>query len=290
MQAAFLLLLSCSELCSAYLLADVMTREKCEEVIDLAKTAGLSPSFEKGRLLDPELLKARMVSSQLKIDVNQDGIISSSEAGLAAQSLLNAPMFGAEDGKKWLRSVLPDRNLSVKWLEANLDVFAFRSIQVLQELLAKLPEKFSRFSWQVPLLWSQLPTLAQHLALVARDLWDSGVGPPQWLEDGITVESLQVIRYSPGGHYAQHSDSGWPGHRLVSLLLYLRAPAAGGETCLLPDSWNFTWRISPGRYRKHCAHLFEAVSCQRPWCAGVTIGKTFAWKFQHITVLMYSPG
>ena len=48
MQAAFLLLLSCSELCSAYLLADVMTREKCEEVIDLAKTAGLSPSFEKG--------------------------------------------------------------------------------------------------------------------------------------------------------------------------------------------------------------------------------------------------
>lgn len=48
MQAAFLLLLSCSELCSAYLLADVMTREECEEVIDLAKTAGLSPSFEKG--------------------------------------------------------------------------------------------------------------------------------------------------------------------------------------------------------------------------------------------------
>lgn len=243
-------------------------------------------------------------------------------------------------------------------------------------------------------------------------------------------------------------DTGWPGHRLVSLLLYLRAPAAGGETCLLqlgegrpqwpdsnpgitnknknpwlchtekmrtphkdnqssnlpismitmdnfadiphhqrkatwrgnknyfsaprPDSWNFTWRISPGapfwkvcnlavlpgmspeidqrqmfffsqsfelgrcenmklafhlsrsrisgiffrsyfrnhawtmingrpaeivlsalesgRYRKHCAHLFEAVSCQRPWCAGVTIRKTFTWKFQHITVLMYSPG
>ena len=28
-------------------------------------------------------------------------------------------------------------------------------------------------------------------------------------------------------------DSGWPGHRLVSLLLYLRAPDAGGETCLL---------------------------------------------------------
>ena len=48
------------------------------------------------------------------------GIISSSEAGLAAQSFLNAPMFGAEDGKKWLRSVLPDRNLSVKWLEAKL--------------------------------------------------------------------------------------------------------------------------------------------------------------------------
>lgn len=48
------------------------------------------------------------------------GIISSSEAGLAAQSLLNAPMFGAEDGKKWLRSVRPDSNLSVKWLEAKL--------------------------------------------------------------------------------------------------------------------------------------------------------------------------
>ena len=48
------------------------------------------------------------------------GIISSSEAGFAAQSLLNAPMFGAEDGKKWLRSVLPDSNLSVKWLEAKL--------------------------------------------------------------------------------------------------------------------------------------------------------------------------
>ena len=47
---------------------------------------------------------------------------------------------------------------------------------------------------KVPLLWPQLPTLAQHLALVARDLWDSGVGPPQWLEDGITVESLQVAR------------------------------------------------------------------------------------------------
>lgn len=31
----------------------------------------------------------------------------------------------------------------------NLDVFAFRSIQVLQELLEKFPEKFSRFSWQV---------------------------------------------------------------------------------------------------------------------------------------------
>lgn len=51
MQAAFLLLLSCSELCSAYLLADVMTREECEEVIDLAKAAGLSPSFEKGPFL-----------------------------------------------------------------------------------------------------------------------------------------------------------------------------------------------------------------------------------------------
>ena len=48
------------------------------------------------------------------------GIISSSEAGLAAQSFLNAPLFGADDGKKWLRSVLPDRNLSVKWLEAKL--------------------------------------------------------------------------------------------------------------------------------------------------------------------------
>ena len=47
---------------------------------------------------------------------------------------------------------------------------------------------------KVPLLWSQLPTLAQHLVLVARDLWDSGVGPPQWLEDGIMVESLQVGR------------------------------------------------------------------------------------------------
>lgn len=29
---------------------------------------------------------------------------------------------------------------------------------------------------------------------MARDLWDSGVGPPQWLEDGIMVESLQVGR------------------------------------------------------------------------------------------------
>lgn len=51
MEAAFLLLLFCSELCSSYLVADLLTREECEEVIDLAKTAGLSPSFEKGASL-----------------------------------------------------------------------------------------------------------------------------------------------------------------------------------------------------------------------------------------------
>ena len=48
MKAAFLSLLFCSELCPSYLLANVLTREECEEVIDLAKAAGLSPSFEKG--------------------------------------------------------------------------------------------------------------------------------------------------------------------------------------------------------------------------------------------------
>ena len=28
-------------------------------------------------------------------------------------------------------------------------------------------------------------------------------------------------------------DSGWPGHRRLSFLVYLQAPIKGGETCLL---------------------------------------------------------
>ena len=46
-------------------------------------------------------------------------------------------------------------------------------------------------------------------------------------------EPLRVLRYGQHGHYAQHSDSGWPGHREVSFLFHLRAPESGGETCLL---------------------------------------------------------
>ena len=46
---------------------------------------------------------------------------------------------------------------------------------------------------------------------------------------------MQVIHYSPLGHYAVHSDSGWPGHRSVSLVIYLKVPLKRGETCFVPQ-------------------------------------------------------
>ena len=47
---------------------------------------------------------------------------------------------------------------------------------------------------------------------------------------------------------AATKDSGWPGHRDVSVLLYLRAPKGGGETCLLPLGGAKVWDFSESRY------------------------------------------
>jgi len=78
------------------------------------------------------------------------------------------------------------------------------------------------------------PVLAQriHAALATA----TGDLAGQLARDAILNE-VQIVRYDPGGHYADHRDSPAPGatSRALSVVCYLNADFAGGAT-IFPES------------------------------------------------------
>eukprot|EP00931_Biecheleriopsis_adriatica_P101601 TRINITY_DN76704_c0_g1_i1.p1 TRINITY_DN76704_c0_g1~~TRINITY_DN76704_c0_g1_i1.p1 ORF type:complete len:134 (-),score=10.61 TRINITY_DN76704_c0_g1_i1:170-544(-) len=76
-----------------------------------------------------------------------------------------------------------------------------------------------------------------------------------------------------------HSDTGWPGHRLVSLLVYLRTPDAGGETCFFPEnSRSFEKILSDvpaSAYVRNCADILRSAGAT---CVSPAKGEALAWR------------
>jgi predicted 2-oxoglutarate/Fe(II)-dependent dioxygenase YbiX len=65
------------------------------------------------------------------------------------------------------------------------------------------------------------------------------------LAPGATLREVQIVRYDPGGHYADHRDSPAPGatSRALSVVCYLNDDFAGGAT-IFPDDG---LRVQPER-------------------------------------------
>ena len=157
---------------------DVLRLYRCSSEVDnsfvgFTKSLSFSDDFDGGRIAGAETFVS----------------------GCSKTSILTS----AEDPKlqvdtKMTSKTLEFCSLSLRHIFATRAIFMSRKLVSVIVHISHLPFASRVKTLKVPLLWSQLPTLAQHLVLVARDLWDSGVGPPQWLEDGIMVESLQVGR------------------------------------------------------------------------------------------------
>merc|ERR1712137_276670 len=121
----------------------------------------------------------------------------------------------------WLLAVVGASNLSIsKLLALRPDVeFAKATGAYFAQMFGKQPEKFSRFSTQMPLPWDVLLRLTNGTKRLALEL--AKHARMAFPMADITIfdgEPVQIIHYGIGGHYAPHSDSGWPGHRPASAL------------------------------------------------------------------------
>ncbi|CAE7205699.1 P4htm [Symbiodinium sp. CCMP2592] len=254
----------------------ILSGDDCTHLMSLARAEGMKPSFAKERAMQSLHLRTRTFGFHL-FDFDASGDLSGLELAAAAKSLLNAPLFSAQDARAWSFASTGKPNLSLAWLDDddNLATLALRSREAAARILEHHPERLARHSFQASLPWDAadlLAVLASQLKIRSQPVLADG----SWSHLELQAEPLQVIRYTKNGHYAPHSDSGWPGHRRLSFLVYLQAPIKGGETCLLPAAWNFTlhpW--GAGRYRRHCAELLQAVGavCLRP-----VPGRLLAWR------------
>lgn len=291
--AVLLLVIVDSERAGPFVRApELLTKEECASLVAAALEEGLRPSLSKERVLNPApllSLLAALSRGSGSLDVNGNGVIESSEAAGAVRAVLNAPLFSTSDASMWLTSIAGAPNISVAWLAmpAHSAHFAARTRRVFERLLHVRPEKFSRFSKQVPLDWSKLENSREATSNVAAKLAsfaESSVLQSRSnvaidAERMLQVEPMQVIRYTRGGHYAPHSDSGWPGHRTVSLLVYLSVPQLGGETCFFPDGQGAGIEaikgISLASYFAQCAQLMVAAGAT---CVSPAQGDVLAWQ------------
>ncbi|CAE8619904.1 unnamed protein product [Polarella glacialis] len=271
----------------------LLTVEECESLVQEALQRGLRPSLPRERALDPTPLLSALAGPGA-LDRDGDGIIDAAEAAAAARSKLNAPLFSLTDARVWLGAAGGGGgpNISASWLARpeNAALFASESRRVFAKLLDHRPEKFSRHSSQAPLPWaaltragaltaavpSKLAALVQNMAR----LQDASPLLQHQHHQQLQGEPMQVIRYTRGGHYAPHSDSGWPGHREVSLLVYLRTPEVGGETCFFPDGDDgaivgVLQGVPASTYFRRCAQLLRAAGAT---CVSPSRGDALAWR------------
>eukprot|EP00929_Paragymnodinium_shiwhaense_P085647 TRINITY_DN46065_c0_g1_i2.p1 TRINITY_DN46065_c0_g1~~TRINITY_DN46065_c0_g1_i2.p1 ORF type:complete len:291 (+),score=3.98 TRINITY_DN46065_c0_g1_i2:153-1025(+) len=238
-----------------HLVKGFLTDDECALLIQVAERQGLQPSLLPERALDPLQLATALSRDIRELDDNRDGVLDSWEVASAVRQALNAPFFSKRDAHAWLTSAVGLANVTASHMPHLLSERSFLSATRLffSTLLQEQPHKFSRFSQQTPLLWSSLAAteagqrirqrfsgLLRCAAETASDLVASPAtcsersGPPsEWADVLSDDEPLQLLSYDAAGHYAPHSDSGWPGHRPATLLVYLLPPAEGGHTCFL---------------------------------------------------------
>eukprot|EP00927_Polykrikos_kofoidii_P048563 TRINITY_DN42827_c0_g1_i1.p1 TRINITY_DN42827_c0_g1~~TRINITY_DN42827_c0_g1_i1.p1 ORF type:complete len:413 (-),score=56.20 TRINITY_DN42827_c0_g1_i1:268-1506(-) len=292
------------------LLPGFLTGAECRALIAAAREAGLQPSLKTDRALDP-LPLATALSRSRELDLNADGTLDAREVAVAVRRTLNAPLFDDADARKWLLAAVGKLNVSTSLLPSLLDniVFAGQTRRFFQEMLTSRPEKFSRFSEQAPLQWADLASSTDNVTrgaaerlvwllsdLDADDRRDGSVvsrnasraaaaGASSAAANTFDGEPLQVIHYGARGHYAPHSDSGWPGHRPFSVLVYLETPprddpAAGGETCFLPlakspADLHIARRVDAAAYARRCAP--SLVATRAATCVTPALGDAVVW-------------
>ena len=182
----------------------ILSDKDCARLISLAHAQGLRPSFSKERALQSLLFHARRTFGLHDFDVDGSGDLNIWEVTAAAQTLLNAPLFSAQDAKAWVLASTGKVNLSLSWpAEEHLKSLLSSSGEVFARILAHHPEKLTRHSFQAPLLWEQARSLSVQLGTVAEEL----VGRSLWNELHLEAEPVQVISYPKNGHYALHSDA-----------------------------------------------------------------------------------
>lgn len=246
---------------------------ECDALVAAAESAGLRSSLSAARALDPKRLQAGLARPFGSLDLDNDGVLGAAEVAAVARGVLNAPMLGIEDARQWLLAATARSNLSAaafEGLRQEHQRFAVATSHFFGRLFEKEPAKFSRFSKQAPLPWQVLEQLE---GINGTSLAGRVANLTGWPAEEVSAgEPLQVIRYDAGGHYAAHSDSGWPGHREISFLIYLEVPEAGGETCFLPGAPPM---LPPDvGYAHRCAELLLAAGGD---CPRVERGDALWW-------------
>eukprot|EP00747_Dinoflagellata_sp_TGD_P028618 gnl/TRDRNA2_/TRDRNA2_133376_c0_seq1.p1 gnl/TRDRNA2_/TRDRNA2_133376_c0~~gnl/TRDRNA2_/TRDRNA2_133376_c0_seq1.p1 ORF type:complete len:319 (-),score=61.03 gnl/TRDRNA2_/TRDRNA2_133376_c0_seq1:67-1023(-) len=245
-----------------------------DALIAAALAKGLRPSLPPERALDPMNLLMTLAKPPETLDINGDSVLSTAEVAAAVRGALNAPLFSEADAAAWLREAAGGNlNISLGMLsDLRGDAgFAEATHRHFAALLAAEPQKFSRFSQQAALMWSELALQNATRGVAARIAAFTG----RTVSAVTSGEPLQVIRYTVGGHYAPHSDSGWPGHRTLSILIYLHRPEAGGETCFLPGEL-LPSLLAKGleSYSLRCSNALEAEGAL---CLAPARGEAVVW-------------
>lgn len=254
--------------------ASFLSRRECDALIRDAQVRGLQPSLKAARALDPWPLMTVLSGRLDDVDVDGDGRLTALEVTGAVRAALNAPLFTQRDAEAWLLSATDERGVSLERLQRLRldDAFSAATRRFFTDLYATSPEKFSRFSSQVPIEWSDLAQSNRTSEIPGR-IATLLHGDPTQLS--FSDEPLQVIRYRRNGHYAPHSDAGWPGHRPISLLIYLRTPGRGGQTCFLPAMAAESLReLSVASYNRSC---HAALGSHGAVCVAPARGDALLW-------------
>eukprot|EP00439_Symbiodinium_sp_Y106_P061460 s1827_g9.t1 len=184
----------------------ILSEDDCTHLISLARAEGMKPSFAKERAMQSLVLQTRSFGFHL-FDFDASGDLSGLELAAAAKSLLNAPLFSAQDARAWSFASTGKPNLSLAWLDDddNLATLALRSREAAARIIEHRPERLARHSFQASLPWDAadlLAVLASQLKIRSQPLLADG----SWSHLELQAEPLQVIRYTKTGHYAPHSE------------------------------------------------------------------------------------
>lgn len=151
--------------------------------------------------------------------------------------------------------------------------FTMATKSFFSDLFEVQPWKFSRFSFHVPVSLSSIVQINGTEILLANLAKLFGMSE----SDTITNSAFNVVHYTTGGHYAVHSDSGWPGHRPITVLVSLRVPSEGGETCFVPESVLKTGLniLDDAAYEHDCAGVLTALGAV---CVSLARGDLLVWR------------